>query len=477
MYRKTFETIAKYFAKTANVTIQFDTEGGASADMKSNVLHLPKKISSENGYAALALAMHEAAHIKYSKMIPMEQLVDTEFDKAILNAMEDVRIDIKNFNKLPNIKEFYKKLIEDETDLSKASSREVCMICESILNLEGFRAKKRRPDVKKGEVSQLNSLMSQGVYCIERKDWTNYKKIRDEIKKFLNIDPKKDPPVPKEQMVMGSAGQGQGDGQGKGKGIQAEIEGITKNQDCLKAGQGDMEGGSNENFSPTALEEQTVQQFKELLNIKETKTSDNGLELDTDSLVSFYTHDINELFKEEKIVKKKKSKIYFLMDGSGSMSSALLDGTESFRIVASCVKSLTNILDELRHSGMEIDWDVGMFRGHLHRLNKENWEQRYGPGGGTHFEGPFKEVVDEMLKDYTIEGKRIIVVMTDGEIYESEVTNVVEYMQGKAKDIRPLFIGIGTAFDSFTRNLIGDNVIVDRGTADFILCKAIEELL
>ena len=46
-----------------------------------------------------------------------------------------------------------------------------------------------------------------------------------------------------------------------------------------------------------------------------------------------------------KIVKKKKSKIYFLLDASGSMASNLLDGQSRAKVVSKSVKKLTEILD------------------------------------------------------------------------------------------------------------------------------------
>ena len=476
MYKKTFETIAKYFATASKVSLVFDTDGGAYADMKADMLHLPKAIADENAYAALALTMHEAAHIRYSKKIPMEDLVDTEADKFILNAIEDVRIDRKNFGVLPNIKEFYRQLVKDHTNLTKVKDKIVAMLCKAILKLEGFKTTPRK-DVDKAKQKNLEELMKEGIFNIDYNKWDDFKQTRDSIKKLLGINPDKDRKLPKEEKCIGVAGGKGKDGEGT---IQAQIDGITKNNACLKPGQQDMEGGSGQFGSPIALEEQTTKQFKEILNIKETRVSENGKELDTDSLISYFTHDIAELFKEEKIVKKKKSKIFLLLDGSGSMNQRLLDHTPDYQIVSASVKSLTNILDELRETeGVDIDWDIGMFRSTYHPLTKENWQQRYSPAGGTMLEGPFISVVEDMLKDYTIEGKRIIVVLTDGEIYESEIENVQQYLISKAKDIRPIFIGVGLNYskNKFTKDLLGDNVILDKSSADFIICKAIETLL
>src|SRR5260221_557091 len=114
MYRRTFEVFAKWIADQNKVSIVFDTDGGAHADLKTDTLHLPKEIGNDNALGALALLMHEAAHVKHSKKIPIKKVAPMQSDFHILNAIEDVRIDRKNFQIMPNVYHFYEELVKKE---------------------------------------------------------------------------------------------------------------------------------------------------------------------------------------------------------------------------------------------------------------------------------------------------------------------------------------------------------------------------
>ena len=142
MLKRTFEVFSKYISKQHNVSIVFDTDGTAHADMKNDVLHLPAEIANEHALGALALTMHEAAHIKHSKIIPIQQVAPMQSDFHILNAIEDIRIDRKNFHALPNVYAFYEELVKKHLDLTDPklpqSSR---LLCAGILWCEGFNPK------------------------------------------------------------------------------------------------------------------------------------------------------------------------------------------------------------------------------------------------------------------------------------------------------------------------------------------------
>jgi hypothetical protein len=98
MNRRTFETLSKYIADTHKTRVIFDYDGeGACAMPKTGEIHMPAQIASHNALAALALLMHEAAHIRYSAKIPDKYYKDP-IRKDIVNAIEDARIDVHNFN-------------------------------------------------------------------------------------------------------------------------------------------------------------------------------------------------------------------------------------------------------------------------------------------------------------------------------------------------------------------------------------------
>ncbi len=423
-------------------------------------------------------------------------------DFHILNAVEDVRIDRKNFKIMPNVFNFYEELVKKEMDLSK--TREMAFevpeaarrLCAGILLLEGFRPNMEKADQEFMEKSALMPTMEKAISNIERKQWKDLAKDIQEIKKILKIDPKKDKPNQSTTMT------GDPDGKDEGKGVEAKLNGGKDNgKDGGSQGQLDpndlsgvgkivrpascwgkgkrMEGGSSIATSPLAMDEQCANQFKEILNIKEIKILEDGAILDTDNLISMYTGDVATLFKQERTVRNKKSKIMFLMDCSGSMGEPMLDNKRRYEVVKSSVQKLTAILKEVQElEGLNVDWEVSQFDDSYKRLDKDNWEQKYYPDGGTSFIRGFDGAMEDMLKDWTVEGKRIIVAFSDGDISNGEINHVEELIRKHYSDVRMLIIGVGSNMTSdFVKNIVGDNVIIAQDNATEVIMKTIEAML
>jgi uncharacterized protein YegL len=471
MYKRTFELLSKFVSTANNVTIQFDMDGGAKADMKNNILHLPKNISSSHAYAAISLMMHESAHIKHSKIIPIKDVVKTKAEFSILNAIEDIRIDIKNFDILPNIWSFYEELIREvKADIDKKLPVEARALCWSILHYEGFEPKNIFGVDAKTLGKQILDPITYARRAINMKDWVDLRNRILEIKKILNIPP--DPEIPQDQLdklQMGDAVDGP----------LGSVEKILRPEKVFKQGQESMDGASGDVVGGIAMDELYTNQFKEILNVKEKKVVDNGMRLDTNSLVSFKTGEVNELFKEDKIIKKKKSKVMFLLDGSGSMDAQLLDGTTRLKVVTKSVKKLTEILDEVSETeGLNVDWGVGMFRRFYFPFTKDNWQSQYSAAGGTDFAGPFQAVMQEMIDDYTIDGKRIIIVMTDGEVEDREINEINETVMRNYNDVRSLIIGVGASGNCMlVKKITGDNIILAEENAVPVIMETIKALL
>lgn len=472
MYKRTFEVLSKYISSETGVTIQFDTGGGAHADMDTNTLHLPKEIANSHAYAAVSLMMHESAHIAHSKKIPIKDIVKTKADFSILNAIEDVRIDCKNFNVLPNIHSFYQELINDvKANVDPKLDLPAKAICWAILRLEGFSPNYMYglDGLRLGK--KVANIIQTAQWDIECDDWNNLRENIAKIKKLLKIN---DPPMKQDQINKLQMGQGIDGPLGK-------VESQIRPDKVFAKGQGDdkMAGGSGSEVGSIAMEEMNISQFKEILNVKERKISDNGSILDTDSLISFKTGDVGELFKEERVVKKKKSKIMFLLDASGSMGTKLFDGQKRAAVVAKSVATLTNILDEVATiEGLNVDWGVGMFRSDYIPLSKDTWQQRYNYAGGTKFEEPFNQVMNEMLTDYTIDGKRIIIVLTDGDVLDQEIANVKENIMRNFSDVRSLIISVGSdAQSAIVKDITGDNTIMAEDNAVSVIMTTIKSLL
>ena len=470
MYKRTFEVLAKFISEKNNVSIVFDTEGGAHADMKTNTLHLPKEIANKHAYTAISLMMHESGHIKHSQIIPIKEICKTKGDFHILNAIEDVRVDRKNFSVLPNIIEFYRELTDEVTrEVDKKTPLAIRALCWGILQLEGFSPSRKFGDDARKLGTQLSGPMIDGVRYIEQRDWTKVKEVIDEIKKLLGIPPSQDPPV-QEQMVMGAGTDGPLSG----------VEDIMRPGKCWAKGQGSgMVGGSSTGIGELAMDEMCANQFKEIMNIKERKVTSDGSTLDTDNLLSYHTGDVESLFKEEKIVKKKKSKIMFLLDASGSMCSDLVDGQMCGTVVTKSVKKMTRIIDEVAElEGVNIEWEVGAFQDNYIPLTKGNWENEYRLGGGTSFAPSFIQVMEEMVKDYSVDGKKIIIVMTDGCVSDYEIREVKEAIIRNYSDVRSLIISVGSdANSAIVKEITGDNIIVAENNATHVIMETIKSLL
>lgn len=450
--------------------------------------------------------MHEAAHIKHSKIIPIKKVAPMQSDFFILNAIEDIRIDRRNFNIMPNVFNFYEELVKKEMDLTKTKELEFNVpdaarrLVAGILLLEGFRPKMLKEDEEFMRNTPLLKTMEDGIGKIDNQNWPGVTQSIQEIKKILKIDPKKDKENkattmtgdPNGEAQDGQEGQkdiavkGNGDGgkdpsQAGGMSDPNDLSGVGKivrPASCWGKGKR-MEGGSSLATSPLAMDEQCANQFKEILNIKEIKILEDGAMLDSDNLISLFTGDVQTLFKQERTVRNKKSKIMFLMDCSGSMSERMLDDKARYVVVKSSVQKLVAILREVQElEGLNVDWAVSQFDDSYEALDKDNWEHKYYPDGGTSFINGFNGAMEEMLKDYTIEGKRIIVAFSDGDISESEINHVEHLIKKHYTDVRMLIIGVGSNMAGpFVKNIVGDNVIIAQDNATEVIMQTITAML
>ena len=484
MFLKSFEIISKFFASQNSVTVVFDNDGGANADLKNDVLHLPKDIANENALGALALLAHEAAHLKYSKGIPVQEVAPMNSDFHILNAIEDIRIDCKNFQILPNVFGFYEELVKKHMDLTKVQVPKAALrLCAGILYAEGFNPKMATDDRDFIAHSGLIPLLNRGTNEIEHQSWKELKKTIQEIKTLLKIDPNKDKPNTSTTIQVQQSGQDSTPGQDSpssqadGSDL-ADVSKIMRPASVWSKGTM-MTGGSAMATSPLAMDEQCANQFKEILNVKENKTIHSGNMLDTENLIAYHTGDVDLLFKDEQIVRRKKSKIMFLLDCSGSMGAQLLDNRPRGIVVKSCVQRLTKILDEVSElEGVNVDWAVSMFNDSYIPLSKANWQQEYTLHGGTCFLAGFTGALEELLKDHTIEGKRIILVLTDGDVCPKEIEIVNAKIAENHSDVRSLVIGVGSDMTGkFVKDLVGERVILAESNATEIILESVKAML
>ncbi len=502
MNRRTFEILAKYIGKKHGITVHFDVEGGPPhANMKDKSIHLPFDIGKEHVFAALALLMHEAAHVAHSTKIPIKQVCRDQLDQSILNVMEDIRIDRKNMYLLPNIPEFYHILVEKYVKpLEPKAPFQTKVLVNCILEMEGFSGYQDQQIKGFIQHHNLKRIIDGGIDNIEYDRWPDVSKTIQDIRAILYPNEPIGPPPIEIGLAQGD-GQGNGQaGQGKvlvqskgGQGQQMQgtapgggtdnnkyngIEVIMRPAKVWDKGES-MTGASGDQVGGVALEEITKQKFKEILNIKERTEISNGMKLDTENLISFFTGELEELFKEEKIVRTKKSKILFLLDASGSMGAPLLDNHRRVTVVTKCCKTLTSILQEvIETEGINVDYEVAGFEHCYIEYDRNNWWNEYRAGGGTNLDNAFAEALERMRKDYTIEGKKIVIVFSDGDVSNDQIRNVKQQIVQAGEDIRCLIIGVGSdPTGALATEVIGDNLILAQENANNVIMDTIEQAL
>ncbi|MDP2941939.1 MAG: VWA domain-containing protein, partial [Candidatus Omnitrophota bacterium] len=321
------------------------------------------------------------------------------------------------------------------------------------------------------------------IWHLNRQDHDKARKTLKEICKALQDEEKK-----KKRPAAGQNDDGVGN-KGVGKDDSAEklkegLKKIVKNKEKVFA-LGDRIGENAKSdiacLGPLALKEMTKNKFVDLLDKKERRSvSEDQGKLNTDTLPSFLTGDIDDLFKESVIVRRKKSKILLVLDRSSSMRDKLIDGIPKCYLVVKAAKSIVDILKEVQEiEGINVDYEVAAFAAEYRLLAKETWEREYftvNMPDGTHLSGAFSKAQDQILNDPEIDGNRLIILITDGMVAESQIESIKLDILKHNQDVRCLIIGVGASIEIL--KLIGENRnIIAEEIADVVLMEAIQDML
>ncbi len=480
MSLRTYEIITKYIGKDSGVRVMLEPNAVPTCNIKEKLITLPSNIKEENVFAALAEAMHEAGHVRMTTK-EISKIPDDEFEHSVLNAIEDIRIDRDNFKILPNIREFYReemlmldKYRKDAQDIALSAR----VLCDIIMDLEGFSEFcVNAPDV--WTIINKHKLIHKSenlIWYLNAKDYDNARKVLKEICKVLRDEDKK----------RNDPNNGSG-GTDKGK-IAAQLEEglkkIVKNKEKIFS-LGDQASGNTQSdiatLGPLALKEQTKNKFIDLLDKKEKHNiSEDQGKLNTDNLPSFFTGDIENLFKENVIIRRKKSKILLVLDRSSSMKDTLIDGMPKNHLVVKTARTIVDILKEVQEiEGINVDYEVAAFAAEYRLLNKETWGIGYftvNMPDGTNLSGAFSSAQEQLLNDMEIDGNRLIILITDGEVAEKQIEDIKLDILKHNQDVRCLIIGIG-ASPQILRLIGTDRNIVAEEIADVVLMEAIQDML
>ena len=536
MNKRTFEVIAKYISEEHGIKVVITPEcNGPQMNIEKKTIWLPENIKEENALSALAALIHEAAHMRYTSEMP-DGLAKNKDEHHVLNAMEDVRIDLYNFQKLPNIKEFYKLMYKEHTFTEERKERLkkapllIRILVSNILYQTGFSAFDCDDEAYgKGYEMGINSLFWSGVSALQYKNWDEAMvKIREILEIFKQGGNNGGANKQQKRSTSGGAGQSDDSGSGQGNtpddcgGTEQAEEGLggVPNQsdsagnagcdDGSHEGEGDdnqssegdccsedpeeymrsggmwgkgsgLSGKGGQGFTVQELRESTKRTFIDALTVKEKRIVSDGTVLDTDNLISFFTGEIKDLFIEDVIEKKRKSKIIFALDCSGSMGCNLNVGkTTRGGALVSAVKALTDILDEVRETeGLAVDYEVVSFDDTVHRLGREDWVKEYWKfSGGTYIWGAYDACKKILMEDPETDGSKMLVLVTDGEVGTHEIDDIKRDILQDNNDIRIMVIGVGADMcGSFVKRVIGDNNIIAEETAEEIIMGSIQTML
>lgn len=526
--RRTFDLLGRWIGRQYNIKIDFSPGCTPMCDVKNKRIILPGNIDVNHIFPALAELIHEAGHIRHTTF-DAKKICSNQEEFQILNAVEDIRVDNKNMGVLPNMNGIHGTLMEQCAKKLTPKERkklpfEARVLSHLIYEQEGFGSLCDDKEAHEftdmhglgGKVNTLISTLENSLY--NSAGYDSAKRQLLEIKKILYKAKKKNPKQKGGQGDNGGEGEQSADSKGTGSnGDQGTARGSTKSHTNAgrqsKAGSkpdqagstGNRQGtqrlnlgavkghGFSENFNidrnarsvpdiigTEALEEITRTNFIELLKVKDHRTVNLGKKLDSNRLVSYKTGDIDTLFTDEKIERPLRSKVLILLDCSGSMASPLLDNVQKSRGLADITERITKLLDELNDiHGIDIDYDVRSFDTSYYTHRKEDWKKEYlaMPGGGTSLSRNFDKAQDEMLKDYTVNGKKMIVVITDGDVGSGQVEHMRQSILGKNEDVRLMILGIGAdPIGQFSKEISGHNILAME-MADTIVLDAIMEML
>ncbi|MDD5496763.1 MAG: hypothetical protein PHP46_06695, partial [Candidatus Omnitrophica bacterium] len=386
MSLRTYEIITKYIGKDSGVKVILEPNAVPTCDIKKKIITLPSNIKEENVFAALAEAMHEAGHVRMTTK-EISKIPTDEFEHSVLNAIEDIRIDRDNFTILPNIREFYREEMM-MLDKNRKSSQDIPLsarvLCDIIMRLEGFSEFcVNSPDVRK--IISQNDLLNKTENLIDYLNCHEYGEARKVLKEICKVlrdeDKKQEKPKKGNQSSDGEGNDSSSKDKSAAK-LEEGLKKIVKNKEQVFS-LGDRKGAGTKadiaTLGPLALREMTKNRFVDLLDKKERHNiSEDQGKLNTDNLPSFFTGDVEDLFKESVIIKKKKSKILLVLDRSSSMQDRLIDGIPKQHLVVKATKSIVDILKEVQDiEGINVDYEIAIFAAEYRLLSKESWEREY----------------------------------------------------------------------------------------------------
>ena len=462
--KASFLSIIKWCSRQTGAKIVFDKEEGEcpTADIHNRIIHMPKKIAVANSDVVLAILIHESMHIKHTPKW-LGTLCRDPIDHFIFNALEDCRIETTAVGQLRALTFFLKKLVVDTRRIDRSDRK---LGEKVLLNIACNASKSRLCDeyeVRRAEID--NRTLITDIKDLYRRIFTVslgksfqsnvqdlYVKI-DEYRKIFNM-PKQDP---KKEKKEPQPGNGVGGGDLKAEVGEKKVQEVEKSLQREKSQYPATGCGDEETLDLTELagslvdiNEQAKARIKESLKKSVSEIIDEGTTLNCDNLTALLTGDIDDCFTDTTSVKTMRTKVYFLMDVSGSMITGkfrvpdinnennMPNEVSRLKIAVSAFKAISEVMDEARNEyGVDLEYENFMFN---QSCTKVDQMYEANIGGGTNLLWAFKVVMKAVHADDPA-NKRIVCVLTDGEV--KQVEEIKQLLMQEAQDIRIVFVGIG----------------------------------
>jgi hypothetical protein len=129
--------------------------------------------------------------------------------------------------------------------------------------------------------------------------------------------------------------------------------------------------------------------------------------------------------------------------------------------------------------GINVDYDIRAFGSSYYKLPKENWKKEYlkYSDGSTCLAHGFHEAQAELLADYTVDGNKMVILMTDGEVNVDQIrkiqNDILMYNQG----VRCMVVGVGAdPCRKFMEEVCEHNILCE-DMADTTILDCINEMV
>lgn len=486
--------VARWAAKNAGVRVQFDIENGGKANVVDKIIHMPTRIPVEMVDVAITTIIHESMHIMHTPKF-LHAIARGPGDKVVMNAIEDERIEsiaCKQLPALDNLLACSVRAVRSTIDADK--------VPEGLKILGNFSVQASGEwafgvDCGQNSMYQKSIPLLATLKAIHRRVCTvnskesfkknieDYYMTLDKIKKLLKVPEKEEKNDQNKQGIEPGEGEAGMNLPGQpGSALQGDKTAKGCSDEKIDLSRKDT------NFTDLELSQMARQRIKEALTVSITRNVSDGTQFHTDNITSYFSGEVEPLFNETIKKRTSKTKVYFLIDISGSMdykdikvedvTQQKVKDTSRFTVATTAMNELRMVVDEVASEvGDDVCYDIYMFGDYCQKWNNPSYNLKDAPsgGGGTNLPKAMQTVFSDIRTEGWA-GKRILLVITDGDVHRTDINSVKELINKEAQDIRVVFVGISGHLDKDYKDLIPYNMdTVDRSSE--VVFNAFEQAL